>query len=298
MTAVVRRMVVLFHGVLICFRFLPFYCQGTQLLMQAEDRIYPIENGRVMFPLELVLVAETHQCGWKRPADAWARLPGRHNVAMWIERTWALFASFAVSAAVLSGGQTGSGAGGWIALFDGKTLDGWKQTAFSGRGEVRVRDGMIVIGKGHTTGITRTGEFPRTGYELRFEAARLEGKDIFAGITFPAGDAYCSWINGGWDGTVVGLSNVDGNDASENDTSTLRDFVQGQWYQFRLAVTERRIQGWIDNDLVIDVDITGRQLGLPFGEGDLSAPLGFSSYRTVAGLRRVEYRRLTANARR
>lgn len=209
----------------------------------------------------------------------------------------ALVGVLACSAAIVASGQARTDSGPWVALFNGTSLEGWKQTPFSGRGEVRVSDGMIVIGKGRTTGITWTGQFPRSGYEIRFEAARLEGKDFFAGITFPAGDSYCSWINGGWDGTVVGLSNLDGNDASENDTSTLRDFVQGRWYAFRLAVTERRIQGWIDNDLVIDVDISGRQLGLPFGDGDLSTPLGFSSYRTVAGLRKVEYRRLAGDGR-
>ncbi|HEY3440283.1 MAG TPA: DUF1080 domain-containing protein [Paludibaculum sp.] len=197
--------------------------------------------------------------------------------------------------AALAWGVPAMGAGEWVPLFDGKSLDGWKQTAFSGRGEVTVSGGIIRIGNGRTTGLTWMGEFPRTGYEIRFEAARLEGQDYFAGITFPVGASYCSWTNGGWDGTVVGLSNVDGNDASENDTSLLRDFAQGRWYAFRLAVTERRIRGWIDNDLVIDVDITARQLSLPFGEGDLSTPLGFASYRTVAGLRKVEYRRLAAD---
>ena len=43
-----------------------------------------------------------------------------------------------------------------------------------------------------------------------------------------------------------GLSSLDGDDASENDTSTLRDFVKGRWYAFWLAVTDNRIRGWID----------------------------------------------------
>ena len=61
------------------------------------------------------------------------------------------------------------------------------------------------LGKGRMTGITWTGDFPTSGYEIRFEAARLEGKDFFAAIIFPVKDSHCSWINGGWDGTVVGL---------------------------------------------------------------------------------------------
>lgn len=181
---------------------------------------------------------------------------------------------------------------GWIPLFDGKSLAGWKQPEFQRRGKVEVVDGTIVLGRGRMTGITWTGEFPKSGYEIRFEAARLEGKDYFAGITFPVKDEFCSWVSGGWDGTVVGLSNVDGYDASENETSSAKEFETGRWYAFRLAVTEKRIRAWIDGEVVVDLDTSTRKFGLPFGDSDLGAPLGFSSYGTKAGLRKVEYRRL------
>jgi hypothetical protein len=193
-------------------------------------------------------------------------------------------------------GQSSAPFAGWIPLFDGKSLHGWKEAPFTGRGPVQVKDGTVLLGKGRMTGITWTGEFPRSGYEIRFEAARLEGND-FIGVIFPVNETHCSWINGGWDGTVVGLSNLDGNDASENDTSTVRDFVKGHWYAFRLAVTETRIQAWIDGVLVIDVDITHRRVGLRFDETDLGTPVGFASYATVAGVRKIEYRRLPTEAR-
>ena len=182
----------------------------------------------------------------------------------------------------------------WTPLFDGKTLKGWKPTDFDGRGEVRIEGGVIILGKGRTTGITWTGDFPRADYEIRFEAVRMEGNDFFAGLTFPVGKTHCAWINGGWDGTVVGLSTLDHEDASENDTSTAKDFVKGRWYAFRLQVTEKRIQAWIDGESVIDADIVGRHVGLRIDESDMSIPLGFSSYRTVAGLRKIEYRRTPA----
>lgn len=180
----------------------------------------------------------------------------------------------------------------WTPLFDGQSLKGWKETPFRGRGEVGVKDGVITIGKGYLTGITWTGEFPKSGYEIRFEAVRVEGSDFFAGITFPVKDSYCTWINGGWGGTVVGLSSLDGDDASENDTSTVRDFEKGKWYRFRLEVTENRIRGWIDDALVIDADIKERQVGLRPGDIDLCIPLGFATYKTIGQLRKIEYRRL------
>ena len=207
---------------------------------------------------------------------------------------WAI--SVLMAAGAVMTGQTPPTAE-WVSLFDGRTLSGWKEAPYTGRGPVQVRDGALVLGKGRTTGVALTREFPASGYELRFEAARLEGKDFFAGVTFPVRDSFCFWVNGGWGGSVpgrvVGLSNLDGNDASENDTSTLREFVRGRWYAFRLAVTASRIQAWIDDDLVIDVDYTLRKVELQFDETDLGKPLGFSAYGgTVAGLRKIEYRRL------
>jgi hypothetical protein len=181
----------------------------------------------------------------------------------------------------------------WTPLFDGKTLNGWKEAPFYRRGTVTVRDNSIILGKGSMTGIAWTGGFPTTNYEVRFEAARLEGKDFFAGLTFPVADSHCSWINGGWDGTVVGLSNIDGYDAAENELSLNRDFANGQWYRFRLAVTKQRIEGWIDDVRLIEVDLNVHRVSLRLDDIDLCTPLGFASYATVAGLRQIAWRPLT-----
>jgi hypothetical protein len=182
----------------------------------------------------------------------------------------------------------------WVRLFDGATLAGWRETPFRSRGAVRVAGGTIELGKGRLTGVTWAGEFPKSGYEIRFEAVRIEGNDFFGAITFPVGDSHCTWVNGGWGGSVVGLSSLDGDDASENDTSTARDFEAGRWYSFRLEVTPRRIRGWIDNALVVDADIEGRRVELRPGETELCVPLGFMSYSTVGRLRNIAYRKLPA----
>lgn len=188
--------------------------------------------------------------------------------------------------------QSPDSGGAWIPLFDGQTLGGWKETPFTRHGTVAVKDGAIQLGKGYLTGVTWTGDFPKSDYEIRFEAARVDGADFFAGVTFPVGDSFCTWINGGWGGSVVGLSSLDGEDASENETSTAREFANGRWYAFRLAVTADRIRAWIDGSLVIDADIQGRRVDLRPGEIERSIPLGFAAYSTVAAIRKVEYRRL------
>jgi hypothetical protein len=178
-------------------------------------------------------------------------------------------------------------------LFDGKSLEGWRETPFPRRGKVRIENGAIVLAAGAPmTGITWTGSFPRTNYEVRFEAARLEGSDFFASLTFPVEDSFCTWVTGGWGGDIVGLSSLDGWDASENQTRTYFNFEKGRWYALRLEVREDRIRAWIDDQPIVNVGITGRTISLREGDIRLSAPFGFTSYNTTGALRRIEYRRL------
>ena len=182
--------------------------------------------------------------------------------------------------------------GQWHTLFDGKTLEGWRETPFTDRGQVRVENGTIILGAGVLTGITWTGAFPKSNFEVRFEAVRLQGSDFFAGLTFPVGESYCTLIVGGWGGGVVGLSNVDGWDASSNQTYTWREFENDRWYAIRLKVTDEKIQAWIDNDEYVNLPLQRRVINLRYGEIKLSAPFGFASYGTTAGLRKLEYRLL------
>jgi hypothetical protein len=181
----------------------------------------------------------------------------------------------------------------WKPMFDGTSLKGWAETGFAGRGKVSVADGAIALGAGYMTGVNWTGEaLPKTNYEVHLEAMRVSGHDFFAGITFPVGDSFCSWIVGGWGGVVVGLSSLDDMDASDNDTSISKNFETGRWYALRLRVLPDRIQAWIDEEPVIDADISKRTVSLRPGEIELSKPFGIASYSTAAKLRKIEYRTL------
>lgn len=197
----------------------------------------------------------------------------------------ALLALLAASPLLAAGGE-------WKALFDGVSLKGWKETPFLAHGKVTVADGAIVLGAGALTGVTWAGDFPKSDFEVRLEAMRVEGDDFFAGITFPYFDSFCSWIVGGWGGMTVGLSSLDNMDASENDTSTSRKFEPGRWYALRLRVEAERIQAWIDAEQVIDAQIGNREVSLRPGEIELSRPFGIASYWTAAKLRKLEYREL------
>jgi len=182
---------------------------------------------------------------------------------------------------------------GWTALFDGQTLEGWEITNFGPQGPVYVSGGSIILEMGDAiTGITLKGEFPKVNYEVQLEAKKVTGNDFFCGMTFPVGDSFCSLIVGGWSGTVVGLSSVDGLDASENETRSIRSFAHDTWYTIRLKVTEEKIEAWINDETVVDFTYTGRQLSIR-PEVGLSRPFGIASWRTTAALRNIGFRKLS-----
>lgn len=181
----------------------------------------------------------------------------------------------------------------WVPLFDGKSLAGWKVSEFGAQGSASVEKGELVLQMGYPmSGITSTRkDLPRDNYEIRLEAARLDGIDFFCGLTFPVQDAHCSLIIGGWSGGVVGLSSIDGHDASENETTHFMSFDDKKWYPIRLRVETERIQAWIEGKQIVDVETKGKKFSTR-NEVDLSKPLGFSTFETTAGLRKIEMRRL------
>ncbi len=180
----------------------------------------------------------------------------------------------------------------WKPLFNGKDLKGWKIPEFGGEGEVDVDDGAIVLSMGDMmTGITYTGEVPRDNYEIELEGKRVDGVDFFATTTFPVGKDSCTFVVGGWGGTVVGLSNVDYYDASDNFTTTFKDFKKGQWYKIRIRVTPERIQAWIDDEKTVDQEREGHKFSIRF-EVDLCQPLGISSWCTTGAVRNIRLRNL------
>jgi hypothetical protein len=142
------------------------------------------------------------------------------------------------------------------------------------------------------TGITWAGPaLPTTSYELELQAMRVEGGDFFAGITFPVAEAHCSLILGGWGGTVVGLSSINGMDASENSTSQSVEFESGRWYHVRIRVTPARIEAWLDGRHIIDQELARNSVDVRI-EMNASRPLGVASWRTKSALKEIRLKRL------
>lgn len=199
------------------------------------------------------------------------------------------------SAVMVGGGaleRAGRAQADWTPLFDGTQLGKWEPTSFGGEGPVSVLDDAIVLGMGDPlTGVTWTGEALPAAYEIALEAARLAGSDFFCALTFPVGASHCSLILGGWGGTTVGLSTIDGLDASENETTREMRFEDKRWYRVRVAVTATHIRAWLDDLPLVEVATTGRRIGIR-PEVDASRPLGIASYRTRAGVRAIRVRKL------
>ena len=191
----------------------------------------------------------------------------------------------------------------WRSLFDGESLEGWFVPVYGGDGIVKVDEGNLVIGRGALmTGIRYEKEFPRVNYEIRYEARRTRGFDFFGACTFPVKDGYVTFINGGWGGGLIGLSNIDDRSAADNETGMHFGFRNNIWHRFRIRVTDEMVQVWItrqdregnweEEQSVIELALADKTLSTRL-EVDLFKPLGFTTWSTEGELRNIEYRLLT-----
>lgn len=198
------------------------------------------------------------------------------------------FAVVAIVAATLV--SAASADADWRSLFDGRGLGAWQPTPFGGEGEISVVEGSIRIAIGSDlSGMTWSEPFPRTNFEIELEARRDDGVDFFCGLTFPVGDGSCSFIAGGWGGTVVGLSSIDGRDASDNPTTTAGSFENGRWYRVRVRVTPERIECFIDDEQFVDQEVAGHRFSVR-EEMVPAQPLGIATYATAASIRGLRWR--------
>lgn len=211
----------------------------------------------------------------------------------------AILCWFAMAAAVSVGSAdeppTPSGPVEWSTLFNGKDLKGWEIVTdgeFNKAGRVAAEDGSLVLEKGKAaTGVRWTKDFPKSNYEVAFDAQRVKGGDFFCGLTFPVKDESLTLILGGWSGWVVGLSCIDGRYAVDNETCGVVEFENDQWYQVRLRVEASLIRVWVDDREVINFEPQGRKLTAS-GEMKPCQPIGIATWNTTGAIRKLRFRRL------
>lgn len=184
-------------------------------------------------------------------------------------------------------------AGDEVSLFNGEDLTGWRVTQWTYAGPVEIEDNQLILNEGHEcTGVTWDEEyFPRSNYEVTLDAMRMEGMDFFCGMTFPVRDEPCTLIIGGWGGSTVGLSSIDGLDAAENETGKLMQFDNKRWYRIRLRVTDESIQAWVDDEQIVDFTIGHHDLSIRM-EVLWSKPFGICSFRTTAAIKNIQLKKI------
>jgi hypothetical protein len=139
------------------------------------------------------------------------------------------------------------------------------------------------------TGITYDGKdpFPKSNFEVSFEAKRVDGSDFFCTTTFPVKESFCSFVVGGWGGKTVGLSSINGSDASENSTNQSMEFKDEQWYRIRIRITDTKIEAWIDKEKMVDLETKGLKFSIRL-ECEESRPFGICTYNTVGAVRDIK----------
>ena len=178
-------------------------------------------------------------------------------------------------------------------LFDGVSLEGWEITDFALPGDVYVKKGELILERGDgCTGITWKGTLlPVMDYQLSLDAKRIAGFDFFCGLTFPVEDEFCSLIVGGWAGSIVGISCIDGIDASENETTMQMYFEDNRWYHIMVEVSEGKIKAMIDDQVVVDFTKGNHWLSVR-AEVQQNIPLGIASWHTTAALKNIRLEKL------
>ena len=140
-------------------------------------------------------------------------------------------------------------------------MDQWQTINFGGEGDVYFKEGSLNLDYGNPlTGTKYKGDPTQLfgesldNYAITLQAQRVEGVDMFLGVTFPVGQAgHVSLVLGGWAGAITGISNLDGLNASENDTTQYHNMPEGQWFQVKIMVTPEKIQCWLDDKQLVDV---------------------------------------------
>jgi len=181
----------------------------------------------------------------------------------------------------------------WTPLPTGK--DGvWEACNFGGDGEIEFSEKVVKMGMGDPlTGIRLKQEaFPKENFEIELQARRTSNFDFFCALTFPVGEGHVSFVLGGWSGGVVGISSIDGRDASENETTTFQTFDNDKWYTVRVRVDDK-IHCWIDGKSFAEVERGEHQFTIR-DEMDPSLPVGIGAFQVTSELRNIRWRKLPA----
>lgn len=141
-----------------------------------------------------------------------------------------------------------------VALFDGKTLAGWKSTE-EGAGAFTAADGELRIqgGRGH---LFYVGEDGKAGFRnFEFTAQVRTHAKANSGIYFHTQYQKSGWPSAGYE-AQVNATHADrrktGGLYAVADVMDTPGAPDDRWFEYRIRVEGRRIRVWIDGKLTTD----------------------------------------------
>jgi len=150
-----------------------------------------------------------------------------------------------------SGAREGARSDGWISLFDGRTLDGWR--AAEHPPTFRVQNGEIVVHgpKAHLfyEGPVQNHEF--TNFELKLDALTKPGANsgVFIRTTFQPSD----WPSKGYEVQVNNSQSDWRRTGSLYAVQDVREALKDdQWFTMHIVVQGRRVRVMLDGRQVVD----------------------------------------------
>lgn len=175
-------------------------------------------------------------------------------------------------------------------------MEQWQTINFGGEGDVYYKDNVLNLDYGNPlTGAKYKGDLSellgesKEHYAITMQAQRVEGVDMFLGVTFPVGgDGHVSLVLGGWAGAITGLSNLDGLNASENVTTQYHAFEDKRWYKVKIYVTPKKIQCWLDDKQLVDIKRADFKKYDTHAAVEMTKPLGLFSYDTWGKVKDVK----------
>lgn len=187
-----------------------------------------------------------------------------HEPLHMAKKTLSLFgAATAVACLLLSVSHADHHGGGWVSLFDGKTLKGW--TPKNGLAHYRIVDGTIL---GRTTDGS-PNSFLCTAkeygdFELEFEVKvhdrlnsgvqiRSKSKEDGGRVYGPQVEIEASGENGAEAGYVYGEATGRGWLTPEDRLKRHKVFKDGEWNHYRIVAKGPRIQTWINGQMIEDL---------------------------------------------
>lgn len=189
-------------------------------------------------------------------------------------------------------------------LFSSPLVEHWKDAEMLRSGGVwHEKDGFTLKAGSPMTGIVfptwEQDGLPLTDYRVTYDAMRVSGRDFFGSVTFPVGsrERCVTFVLGGWGGSQVGISSIDGLDATMNATGSVQRFEDGKWYRIRIEVTRETLIVWMDDRKLLQAAIAHADLSLRSGEIDLCVPFGFASYGTEGRIRNCVVEQLGGGSR-